>query len=210
MPGDRTDERGLAGAVRADERDQLARGNLERNAGERLGVAVVEIEIANRQHQERPAPFDGVLAEVAVQHRRIAHDRGRRAARDHLAVVEHDDLIGERHHRAHHVLGQQDRDPLVALHAAQHRDQLVDLGRPQPRHHLVQQQQGRARRERARHLEPPAIGERQVRGGDRRLARRGPGARARRGRGRGRRRRSVRREARRRSRCRGPTAPRTA
>ena len=49
-------------------------------------------------------------------------------------------------------------------------DQLVDLGRPQPRHHLVEQQQRRARRERARHLQPPAIGERQVRGEERRLA----------------------------------------
>ena len=49
--GDRTDERRLSGAVRAHERDQLARGDLEGNGRERLRIAVIEVELANRQHQ---------------------------------------------------------------------------------------------------------------------------------------------------------------
>ena len=57
-----------------DERDQLAGGHLERHARERLRVAVVEIEIANRQHQD-PGPSRASSPEVAIQHRRIAHDR---------------------------------------------------------------------------------------------------------------------------------------
>jgi len=45
------DERGLAGAVGADDGDDLALGHAERDAIERLRVAVVQIEIFHFQHQ---------------------------------------------------------------------------------------------------------------------------------------------------------------
>jgi hypothetical protein len=49
--GDRADERGLARPVRADDGDDLARGHLERDALERLRVAVVEVEVLDGEHQ---------------------------------------------------------------------------------------------------------------------------------------------------------------
>ncbi len=54
-PGDGADQRGLAGAVRADDGDDLALGDLERDAVERLRVAVEEIEIADGEHHEAAA-----------------------------------------------------------------------------------------------------------------------------------------------------------
>src|ERR1019366_3972145 len=49
-PGDGADERGLAGAVGADNGDDGALLDLERDAVERLGVAVEHVEIFNLQH----------------------------------------------------------------------------------------------------------------------------------------------------------------
>ena len=54
-PGDGADQRGLARAVGADDGDDLALGDLERDAVERLRVAVEEVEIADGQHHGRAA-----------------------------------------------------------------------------------------------------------------------------------------------------------
>src|SRR5262249_15344231 len=48
---DRADERGLARAVGAHDGHDLPRAHLERDAIERLGIAVEEIESTDRQHQ---------------------------------------------------------------------------------------------------------------------------------------------------------------
>src|SRR5690606_41109954 len=48
--GDGADQRGLAGAVGADERDDLAGADLEADAVERLRVAVEHRQVADRQH----------------------------------------------------------------------------------------------------------------------------------------------------------------
>ena len=55
--------------------------------------------------------------------------------------------------------------PSRAVELAEHLDHLVALGRPQARHHLVEQQQARPRGERARHLEPLAVRQRERGGG---------------------------------------------
>jgi hypothetical protein len=93
------------------------------------------------------------------------------------AVVQHDDVLRERHHGAHHVLDEQDREPLGAVELAEHLDHLVALGGPQAGHHLVEQQQLRPGGERARDLQPLAVGQRQRRGQRIALGRRGPAAR---------------------------------
>src|SRR5229473_777426 len=59
---DGADERALAGAVGADDGDDLARGDVERDAVERLGVAVEEVELAHRQHGTQPLPVAAVGA----------------------------------------------------------------------------------------------------------------------------------------------------
>jgi hypothetical protein len=48
---DCADQRGLAGAVGPDDRDDLALGDVERDAVERLRVAVEEVEIGDAEHQ---------------------------------------------------------------------------------------------------------------------------------------------------------------
>ena len=53
--------------------------------------------------------------------------------------------------------------PVSRLSSRQDRDHAVGLGRPQARHHLVEQQELRLGRERARDFEPLAVGQRQRR-----------------------------------------------
>src|ERR1700751_2626726 len=52
-----------------------------------------------------------VGAEIRADHLRIFHDFLRRAFRDLLAVVEHDDMLGDRHDGAHHMLDDHDGQP---------------------------------------------------------------------------------------------------
>src|SRR5262249_7901697 len=49
--GDGADERGLSGAVRADNGDDLALAHLQRNIVQRLCVAVEHIDVPDPQHQ---------------------------------------------------------------------------------------------------------------------------------------------------------------
>ena len=135
------------------------------DAGERLGVAVIQIEIARPGGNPGPH-FRHSFAEVALEHRGVAHHLLGRAARDHLAVVQHADVLRERHHRAHHVLDQQDGEALGAVDVAEHLDHLVALGRAQPGHHLVEQQQARPGGERARDLQALAVGQGERGGGE--------------------------------------------
>ena len=79
-------------------------------------------------------------------------------------MMQHEDAGGERHHRAHDVLDQQDGHPGRAIELAQDGDHLVGLGRPQPGHDFIEQQQFRPCRERAGELEALAVRQRQ-RGG---------------------------------------------
>ena len=103
--------------------------------------------------------------QVRCEHRGIAHHLLGRAARDHFAVVQDADVLGERHHRAHHVLDQEDRGAVLAVEVAEHLDHLVALGGTQPSHHFIEQQQLRPRGERARHLEALAVRQRERRCG---------------------------------------------
>ena len=67
--GDRANQRGLAGAVGADDGDDRALLDLQRNAVERLRVAVEQVEVF-----DLAASGDGLLAEIGVDHGRVAHD----------------------------------------------------------------------------------------------------------------------------------------
>ncbi len=50
--GDGADQRGLAGAIGTDDGDDRAFLDLERDAIERLGIAVEDVEVLDFQHQE--------------------------------------------------------------------------------------------------------------------------------------------------------------
>ena len=71
----------------------------------------------------------------------------------------------QRHHRAHDVLDQQDGKAALLVDAGENLHHAVGFGRPQPRHHLVEQQELRIGGERARHFEALPVGQRQRRGG---------------------------------------------
>jgi hypothetical protein len=53
---DGADKRGLAGAVRTNDRDDVALRDVERDAIERLRVAVEYIEVLDAQHHSASAP----------------------------------------------------------------------------------------------------------------------------------------------------------
>jgi len=54
-PGDRTQRRGLAGAIRADQRDDLALLDGERHALERMDPTVVDVEIGDLEERHQLA-----------------------------------------------------------------------------------------------------------------------------------------------------------
>ncbi|KWE64040.1 hypothetical protein WL77_22035 [Burkholderia ubonensis] len=102
------------------------------------------------------------VAEIRAAHGRLGeHARGR-AGREHAAVFEHDDALGELRDEADPVLDQHDRDAARAQRGepfAQRR-QLV---RVEPGRRFVDQQHARAQRQRARQFEPAPLREGQRR-----------------------------------------------
>ena len=142
--GDGVDERGLARAVGTDDADELARGRRQRHVAQRDGGAVLHLD--DRGAQACAFPRNAVTTSGFDSTRR------RGAFRDDQAVIEHDDAVRQRQHRAHHVLDEYDRRAVVADRADQ-LDRAVDLAGREARQHLVEQQQPRPRRERARELE---------------------------------------------------------
>src|SRR6516165_6782540 len=87
-------------------------------------------------------------AEISADHFWILHDLFRRALGDLLAVIEHHDVTRDRHDRAHDMLDDDDgKAGLRELSDQRHR--LVDLGRVESGHHLIEQQDLWLRRARA-------------------------------------------------------------
>ncbi len=78
--GERVDQRRLAGAVRADDAEQLAGAHVERDAPERRRRAVGDLQVAHLKH--------GRLPEVGRHHVGPLHDLGGAAFGEQLAVVE--------------------------------------------------------------------------------------------------------------------------
>ena len=78
-----------------------------------------------------------------------------------MPVVDHQDAVGELHHEVHVVLDDEQRQAVVAQRR-QAREQHVDLGGVEPRGRLVDKEEPRLGRERARDFEHAllAIGQR--------------------------------------------------
>ena len=107
-------------------------------------------------HLRRSAhPLGGAVAEIGLDHARVGRDRVRRAHRDDAALGEHEHLLGEAHHRLHHMLDHHDGDAARA-DRLDHRHHVAHFGRVQAGQHLVEQQQLRLDRERTCELEPLA------------------------------------------------------
>ena len=115
-PGERVVERGLAGAVAAEHRDDLAGADGEVDAAQHRQRAVAggADRGTSSMRASRPQPRGGAVAEIGLDHRGIGDDRGGRPSAMMRAVGQHVDVLGQAHHRLHDVLDQQQRHAVVA------------------------------------------------------------------------------------------------
>src|SRR6202165_2324754 len=79
------------------------------------------------------------LSQISLDHRRQIDDLLRLAARQHFAVIEHQQAVGQANHRMHRMLDDDDRDALPPnrLDRTQH---VLDLARAETGEDLVEQQ----------------------------------------------------------------------
>ena len=157
--GDRAQRRGLARAVRADQRDDLALLDLERDALERGDVAVVGVDVVELEQRHQLA----LLSEVGLDHAVVRPDLVRLALGDLLAVVEHPDVLGHAHDDLHVVLDQEDRQVLLLAELVHELGEPLGLLRVHAGRGLVEQQQLRVGRERPRDLHAALVAVGQVR-----------------------------------------------
>src|SRR5216684_4039822 len=154
--GDDAQSGGLAGAVRAEERDDLALAHLQRDAVQGAHGAVGGMHVSQDEHRlAGPAGLADLravaLAEVRLDdHRVFQHARGR-ALRDALAEVEHGDRGGDFGDQRHVVLDEQKGEAAVAQRQEELREAAL-LRRVEPRRGLVEQEQLGLARDRARDL----------------------------------------------------------
>ena len=162
QPRDHPERGRLAGAVRAEQRDDLALFDHDREVLQGWNDAVADLGACDLEQRHQESSDPGVVfavcgAEVGVDHDRVPLDLGRRSLRDHLAEVQHEDPLRHRHNELHVVLDQQHGDGELGVDLADQAGQLDLLGRVGPRGRLVQQQHLRVRPERPGDLEAPPV-----------------------------------------------------
>src|SRR5215471_1047127 len=102
-------------------------------------------------------------AEVRLDHCGVGLDLLRRAGRDRPSEVEDGDAVRHRHDEVHVVLDEQDRDAVVDAQPPDQLREVADLLVVEPSGGLVEEQQTRAGRERARELDALERAERKPR-----------------------------------------------
>src|SRR5712692_2836078 len=115
-----------------------------------------------RSGSGRLEAFGIALAQIGLNYTLVAKHYLRLALGQDLTGVEDDRAAADSDDHTHHVLDQQDCHA-GGMYRPDHLERLVDLDVVEPRHDLVQQQQLRPGRHRARDLEPLAIGDRERR-----------------------------------------------
>ncbi len=164
----RVQHRRLARAVGADERDDLAVIDGQRDATQGLDVAVVGVQVGDlEQRHVRPCPAPargaaaltraGALAQVGLDDPLVALDLRRRALGDALAVVEDRDALGDAHDHAHGMLDEQDGDAALVTEAADEGRRLGRLGGVHAGRRLIEQQDARSRGQGPGDLEPTLV-----------------------------------------------------
>ena len=102
----------------------------------------------------RPAAYAWATPRYASQHGSVRAHRVRRAVGDLPPVVEHDHAVGDVHDHAHVVLDEGDRGAELVAHVEDEAAHVLLLLDVHARHGLVEQEEGRLRRERAGQLDP--------------------------------------------------------
>ena len=156
---DRVQRRRLAGAVRADQADDLARRDLERKAAHRVHAAVADVEIVDDEAVTLLGSFLGHrrLAEVGGSDVEVRADLRGRSLGQRRALVEHADAIADLHDQRHVVVDQEDAGLVLAPDRAHHRREVGHLRLRQPGGGLVEQQEPRLGRESPGDSEPPLV-----------------------------------------------------
>ena len=172
---DRLEGGRLARAVRAEEGDDLARADLERDALQRVDVARSRcgrrpaLQAGPSRRAVRPGGrrWSGrsrgrSLAQVGLDHPGVSADLVRGALGDLLAVVEHRDPVADAHDHPHVVLDEQDRDAQLPADAGDEVGHLAGLDRVHAGRRLVEQQEARLAGERAGDLQAALVAVGQV------------------------------------------------
>ena len=139
QPDQAAQGRGLAGAVAAEQRDDLALADFEADAVQDVALAVKGVQPFGLE----ATALMPRLPQIGGLHRLVGGDLRRRAFGQHLPSVQHHDAVGKMKDDAHVVLDQHDRQLLLAVQPA---DQLGDVVGFLVAHaggRLVQQQQPR-------------------------------------------------------------------
>ena len=156
---DRPQRGGLARAVGADHRDDLALVHGQRDALQRLDVAVVGVDVLDLE--QRHQPVAAWVAEVGLDDAVVVADLLGQPLGDLLAVVEHGDVLGHAHHDLHVVLDQEDGQPALVAQGGHELGQPRGLVGVHAGGGLVEQQQRRVAGQRAGDLDAAlvAVGE---------------------------------------------------
>ena len=152
---------GLARAVAADQRHDLARVHLERDAADRDDVAVAGLDALKPEQRASPRRPGRPRSPADRWRRRSGRPSAIRSPKFSTTM-----RWARRHHRAHDVLDQQDRHAARVDRPHQLDDPARSPVRVEPRHHLVEQQQrgsvpsarASSRRLRSARVSPPAGG----------------------------------------------------
>ena len=155
----RFEQRRLAGAVAAEQRDDLVRFQVEGDIVEDVALAVEGVDVVDlKQHVAAGRGFARLRGDM----RRAGADidvlhflRGARildrAVDQHLAVIHHRDMVGQAEHAVDVVLDQQHRQ--FARQMLDQRADALALGGGEAGERLVEQQNARLDREREPHVE---------------------------------------------------------
>ena len=121
-----------------------------------MSVAQASLTLTAAESSAPGASSDAALPRYAATTCAIAADDLRRAARDHLAELEHDHLVADPEHEAHVVVDEQHR--LAAVHErAQPPAELLALACVETGRRLVEAHDARLRDERARDADELAL-----------------------------------------------------
>ena len=148
---------GLAGAVGAEQRGQAAFVEREVEAVQRLDLAVIGPQILDVEHRGHWS----LLPEIGLDDIRVGLHLGRRSLGELAAEIQRDDVVGDRHHETHVMLDQQHGDVAVVADAADQVAEHVDFLVVEAAGGLVEQQDLRLGRQRARQLDALLGAERQ-------------------------------------------------
>ena len=157
---DRVQRRRLSGAVRADEADDLARLDGERQAANGADGAVANLEVLDDERGHAVGSSSACTAlspRYAAATSRLARISVGDPSASDVPLVEHVDAVADVHDQRHVVIDQQHAGAVVVAHRADHGGEVRHLGLREAGCGLVHEHEPRLARERAGNAEPALV-----------------------------------------------------